>query len=153
MCVCIIPTFLYLVARKSPYYLLLVFWLKSLLDGRDLLMILCCDVTGLVIHCSSVELIKAESLNSTVLFTNNTSNVSELYGNGTNLTVNDELFTEDDNYYSEIVRLMRVYGRPPIIVLETLGNLLTFIVMRRGSMRHVSTCFYMAILALADMGQ
>ena len=94
-----------------------------------------------------------ENLNSTVLFTNNTSNVSELYGSGTNVTLSEEAGNDDDYYYREISRLMQVYGRPPIIVLGTIGNVLAFIVMRRGSMRHVSTCFYMAILALADMGQ
>ena len=94
-----------------------------------------------------------ESLNSTVSLTNNTlhGNGTELYGNDTNFTVSEEAAT-DENNLEEIVRLMQVYGRPPIIVLGTLGNVLAFIVMRRGSMRHVSTCFYMAILALADNG-
>ena len=106
-----------------------------------------------------------KSLNSTVSFTNNVSNVSGLYGNGTNITVPEQTVTVDHAKLAEIARQMQlwehweiarqmhVYGRPPIIVLGTLGNVLAFIVMRRGSMRHVSTCFYMAILALADMGQ
>ena len=111
---------------------------------------LCSDISGLVIICSSVELTMAESLNSSVLFTNNSSNISELYGNGTNLSITEESVTDDNS--AEISRLMQVYGRPPIIVLGTLGNVLAFIVMRRGEMRHVSTCFYMAILALADTG-
>ena len=33
------------------------------------------------------------------------------------------------------------------------GNMLTFIVMQRGSLKEVSTCFYMSILALADTGK
>ena len=124
-------------------------------------MVLCCDTIGLIILCSSIKLIMAEILNSTVPFTKNTSNVSELYGNGTNLTVTEEPVTVDKTKLAEIVRqmqlreisrLMQVYGRPPIIILGTLGNVLAFIVMRRGSLRHVSTCFYMAILALANMG-
>ena len=48
---------------------------------------------------------------------------------------------------------MQVYIRPVLIVGGTVGNLLTFCVMRRGSMKKVSTCFYMAILALADTGR
>ena len=104
----------------------------------------------LFILCSSVELIMAQSLNSSVLFTNKSSNISELYGNGTNLSITEEPDTDDNS--AEIVRLMQVYGRPPIIVLGTIGNVLAFIVMRRGEMREVSTCFYMAILALADTG-
>ena len=92
----------------------------------------------------------SETLNSTISFTNNTLTISELYG--MNLTVIEDPVIDDDNYYMEISRLIQVYGRPPIIILGTLGNVLVFIVMRKGSMRHMSTCFYMAILALADMG-
>ena len=53
----------------------------------------------------------------------------------------------------EIVRMIQIFARPPIIVLGTIGNLLTFIAMRRGSLKHMSTCFYMAILGLADTGR
>ena len=49
--------------------------------------------------------------------------------------------------------MIQVIGRPPIIVLGTIGNLLTFFTMQRGSLKHMSTCFYMAILALADTGE
>ena len=117
---------------------------------QGLLMVVCCVITGLFTVCSSVELVMVESLNSTVLFTNNISNVSELYGTVTNVSISEE---HVDNNLVEISRLMHVYGRPPIIVFGTLGNILAFFVMRRGSMRHVSTCFYMAILALTDTGQ
>ena len=63
-------------------------------------------------------------------------------------------YNERTNYheYQETTRLMQVYIRPVLIVGGTLGNLLAFCVMRRGSMKKVSTCFYMAILALADTG-
>ena len=55
---------------------------------------------------------------------------------------------------AEIARIIHVVSRPLIILLGTVGNLLTFYVMRRrGSLKHVSTCFYMSILALADTGQ
>ena len=33
------------------------------------------------------------------------------------------------------------------------GNILTFIVMQRGSLKEVSTCLYMSMLALADTGK
>ena len=39
---------------------------------------------------------------------------------------------------------------PVILVAGTIGNLLTFIVMQRGALKHSSTCFYMAMLAVAD---
>ena len=40
-----------------------------------------------------------------------------------------------------------------IIISGTMGNILTFIVMQRGSLKEVSTCFYMSILALVDTGE
>ena len=40
-----------------------------------------------------------------------------------------------------------------LVILGTIGNGLTLIVMRRGSLRNVSTCFYMAVLAVADTGE
>ena len=49
--------------------------------------------------------------------------------------------------------MMEVISRPPIILLGSIGNLLIFFVMRRGLLKHVSTCFYMAILGLADTGE
>ena len=40
-----------------------------------------------------------------------------------------------------------------IIIFGSIGNILTFIVMRKGSLKDVSTCFYMSILAVADTGK
>jgi hypothetical protein len=42
------------------------------------------------------------------------------------------------------------YLFPVIILIGTVCNILTFIVMRRKKMRHQSTYFYMAVLAIAD---
>ena len=50
----------------------------------------------------------------------------------------------------EIPRLLQVVIRPILVVLGTYGNALSFYIMRRGSLREVSTCFYMAALAVAD---
>ena len=82
------------------------------------------------------------------------NNNSEEYGNWTAvLSPSDLVKTEEEDYNEEIVRLIQVVGRPPIIVLGTIGNLLTFFTMQRGSLKHLSTCFYMVILALADTGE
>lgn len=43
-----------------------------------------------------------------------------------------------------------IYVLPVIIVLGTVGNILSFIVMMQREMRKSSTCFYLAILAIAD---
>ena len=68
-----------------------------------------------------------------------------------NVSEYDEILNYHD--YQETTRLMQVYIRPVLIVGGTVGNLLTFCVMQRGSMKKLSTCFYMAILALADTGK
>ena len=60
---------------------------------------------------------------------------------------------DDVDPHEEIVRMMQLIARPPIIILGTIGNLLTFFTMQRGSLKHVSTCFYMGILGLADTGE
>ena len=38
-------------------------------------------------------------------------------------------------------------------VVGGFGNILTFIVMQKASLKEVSTCFYMSMLALADRGK
>ena len=58
--------------------------------------------------------------------------------------------TKDALSIDETARMVGVVSFPIIILFGTIGNLLTFVVMRRGSLKRSSTCFYMAILALAD---
>ena len=74
-----------------------------------------------------------------------------------NMSISNNVSEYDErlNYhdYQETTRLMQVYILPVLILGGTLGNLLTFYVMQRGSMKKVSTCFYMAILALVDTGK
>ena len=50
----------------------------------------------------------------------------------------------------EIVRMIHIIVRPILIVIGTIGNCLSFYVMRRTSLKDVSSCFYMSLLALAD---
>ena len=59
-------------------------------------------------------------------------------------------FNRVDYQQLQISRLLVITSFPAIIAVGTFGNLLTFIVMQRGSLKHSSTCFYMAMLALAD---
>ena len=51
---------------------------------------------------------------------------------------------------AEIIRLIHVIVRPILIVIGTIGNCLSFYIMGRTSLRYVSSCFYMSVLALAD---
>lgn len=46
--------------------------------------------------------------------------------------------------------IVEFYTFPVIFFVGTVCNILTFIVMRRKKMRHQSTYFYMAVLAIAD---
>ena len=49
-----------------------------------------------------------------------------------------------------IARMFRVTTLPTLLIVGTIGNTLTFIIMQRGSLKHSTTCFYMSILALSD---
>ena len=74
-------------------------------------------------------------------------------GNTTDDLFNHSMTTshnEVDYQQLEISRLLVIISFPIIIVIGTIGNLLTFIIMQRGSLKHSSTCFYMAMLAVAD---
>ena len=70
--------------------------------------------------------------------------------------INWTVLNEDEGnseHVMEAYRMIVVVIVPVIIVLGTLGNVLSFIVMRRRLLRNVSTCFYMSILALVDTGE
>ena len=51
---------------------------------------------------------------------------------------------------AEIARLIQIIIRPILVVFGTMGNCLTFYIMRTTSLKKVSSCFYMVVLALAD---
>ena len=76
------------------------------------------------------------------------------------LTTHNNSENNSIEFNSSIPNPTEDYGRlivrifyPVIIIFGTLGNLVTFIVMQRGSLKHSSTCFYMAVLALNDTGK
>ena len=50
----------------------------------------------------------------------------------------------------EIARILHLVIRPVLFVFGTIGNSLSFYIMRQGSLKKMSTCFYLSILALAD---
>ena len=66
------------------------------------------------------------------------------------LNYTDNVEEEDD---LAVPRIILLSFKPVVMVFGTFGNLLSFAVMRRGSLKDVSTCFYMSMLALADTGQ
>ena len=70
--------------------------------------------------------------------------------NATMTTTSDIDGVVDDA--AEIARVIQIAVRPVLIVLGTVGNCLSFYVMRTGPLKKRSYCFYMAMLALADTG-
>ena len=51
---------------------------------------------------------------------------------------------------AEIARLIQVIVRPILLVVGTVGNGLTIYIMQLTSLKNVSSCFYMSLLAVAD---
>ena len=79
------------------------------------------------------------------------------YNLNTSVTYSNESYNKETEISStgflskeEVIRLVQVFIRPILFVLGTYGNALSFYIMRRGSLIEVSTCFYMAMLAIAD---
>ena len=93
-----------------------------------------------------------EALNTTILYLiqNSTGNETSFKNISPPNELNSDSVSEGP---AEIRSMIFVTMFPFLIVFGSIGNLLTFVVMIRGSMKHVSTCFYMAILALADTGK
>ena len=88
----------------------------------------------------------SDGLNSSFSF----HNVSAINVNVTETNDSTESTTWDNK---ELARIIHVIVRPTLVVFGTIGNGLSFYIMRKTSLKHLSTCFYMAILALADTGE
>ena len=81
----------------------------------------------------------------TIVTENSTQNdnVSSSLTNGTQQT-------KESSKNEELARLLNLIIRPVLIIFGTIGNGLSFYIMRQGSLKKMSTCFYLSILALAD---
>ena len=88
-------------------------------------------------------------------FTDRTSftRVSQHFYNETKNNQSNESNLQTHEEFYETERLINICVSPVIILFGTFGNTLTFFVMQQGSLKDVSTCFYMAILALTDTGK
>ena len=73
--------------------------------------------------------------------------------NTTESLTNDTLHVLTDSKDEEIIRILNLVIRPVLIVFGTIGNGLSFYIMRQDSMKNMSTCFYLSILALADISK
>ena len=58
-----------------------------------------------------------------------------------------------DEEEEEIGDMINIVFGGIIIVTGTTGNLLSLIILRTGDLKNLSTCFYMSMLAIADLGK
>ena len=58
-----------------------------------------------------------------------------------------------DEEEEEIGDMINIVFGGIIIVTGTIGNLLSLIILRTGDLKNLSTCFYMSMLAVADLGK
>ena len=75
----------------------------------------------------------------------------EEFLNSSNTTT--EIMPEEESFKwtgAEIARMIQIIFRPILIIVGTIANCLTIYIMRRTSLKYLSTCFYMVVLALAD---
>ena len=92
------------------------------------------------------------SFSDTTAFTSDSQHFYNVTENSQSNESDPSNYEEFDNF-DETERWINVFASPVIILFGTIGNTMTFIVMRRCSLKDVSTCFYMAILALTDTGK
>ena len=78
---------------------------------------------------------------------------SDVYRNVSNATeslINKTQQELTSSKEEELARILNLVIRPVLIVFGTIGNGLSFHIMRQGSLNKMSTCFYLSILAIAD---
>ena len=74
---------------------------------------------------------------------NNSSGISASNGKG------DHISTEEEKL-GELVHI--IFGGV-LLIVGTIGNCCSLIILRTGDMKKLSTCFYMSMLAIADLGK
>ena len=73
------------------------------------------------------------------------------FSNSSNTTIEPMSTGESFKWTNaEIARLIQIIFRPILVIFGTIGNGLAIYIMRRTSLKHLSSCFYMVVLALAD---
>ena len=75
----------------------------------------------------------------------------EDFSNSSNITTGPTSVEESFKWTkAEITRFIQILNSPILLIVGTIGNGLTIYIMRRTSLKHLSSCFYMVVLALAD---
>ena len=82
---------------------------------------------------------------------NYSANILEGFVNSSNTTTESMSVRETFKWTNaEIARLIQIIFRPILVIVGTIGNGLAIYVMRTSSLKNLSSCFYMSLLALAD---
>ena len=84
-------------------------------------------------------------MNRSITYTHNTSEAAEIE--------KLDLYDDYKQLYLDIEWWINSISFIALPILGGFGNILTFIVMQRGSLKEVSTCFYMSMFSLADTGK
>ena len=82
-----------------------------------------------------------------ITFSYSANNSTEYYNSSESRTFVEESFEWTSE---EIARIIQIIVRPILIFTGTIGNCLTLYIMRKSSLKNVSSCFYMSVLAVAD---
>ena len=77
-----------------------------------------------------------------------TGNSHVSHSTGFLINETQQIFAQSKN--EQIVRILNLVIRPVLIVFGTIGNGLSFYVMRQGSLKKMPTCLYLSVIALAD---
>ena len=81
---------------------------------------------------------------------NNTSAIFNSYNTSTTEDPLNATETPISHDNKEVVHLIHIFIGPILFTFETYGNAVSFYIIQRGSLKKLSTCFYMVILAIAD---
>ena len=81
---------------------------------------------------------------------NSSGNNTQRFGGMIIITGDSKVSDEEEEEIGDMINI--VFGGI-IIVTGTIGNLLSLIVLRTGDLKNLSTCFYMSMLAVADLGK
>ena len=81
-----------------------------------------------------------------ILF-NQTNNVTSL--NNTTDSMGYPERTKDE----ENARKIMLFFGTPVLILGSIGNIMSFAILRNGDLNKLSTCFYMSVLAIIDTGK
>ena len=69
--------------------------------------------------------------------------------NGPFTNENSHILTDEQ----ETARIIFVVWNGIVLILGSIGNIISLIVPRSGELKKISTCFYMSVLAVVDTGK